>query len=976
MSQVAESGFFQFLQKLGYSPARNNSGRFVHTLEINQGQKAEIEFIDASQKEDFKTKLFEEHQRLWNSNRTNAFILVGETESLVFNPKIKPNRSSPLRGAIETFNVGVRTEIDNKTIEWLSKQQINSGYFFEFVREKFKRNQEEEVDKDLLLNLIALRMDLVGEGDFSNAADLLILRCLFLKYLEDRGIYRDGYVSDVLSDGQPSSLLRAFEAVGRINGDIFKNERLSESDFSTAQMRCLHRFFNSDYRSGQGTLFPYQFQYIPIQLISHVYEAFLSDSKRHGKGIYYTPQFIVRFILEETLSPILKNDQDVSVMDPACGSGAFLVESFRKIVRAKGAAQDFEAKKKILTHQIFGIDNDAQALQIATFSLYLALLEGLDAAFIRQQIENHAPILPSLIGGNLLHGNTLTDDNLFEGKTFGCIVGNPPWGSVPEDDNPEHELERKVIGGKNKAGLNPNFKNVSLFQRSQAFVFRASKWLKPNGLVGFIVNNSNFLNENAEPFRRDLLEKYRLLNFYELSHLNPILFKKQTIGVVKGEKIEVGATEPAVFLVFSNSEIQNNQIKYIAPRLTSLSSFLNLVHFTQRDVRIVPQSIFLENDLAWKILVNGDWDDFKLIHQKIVERDQDIEIECKSGFQPKKEMALKGEPDFRTLIKSDDINAYFVREELGKFNWNQTLHRKREAKIFEGSKIILAVRPKPVDNLRLRCVTIKDNQIFTDDVLGAFLKKRNNSITNLAPYLGILNSSFSGYFSYLIATQWGKGDLKRAKLRTKEIEALPLPELGDNDPRLISLTEAVQEMERLKKDPFHQETNVLQETIDELVFDLYGLLEFEKETVREFYDIHVNRKDAQVTERDLARYAQKFKSVFELMLADHLTLCCEYKISRQFGAFVCFKIEKKDSNVTDIKRSSLEDETVFHAVKQAQLLEAYGSNRLNELPTRIYTPERFFLIKSHFFKDWTVRQAIEDANEEVKTMIQETSKTK
>ncbi|MBK8566082.1 MAG: hypothetical protein IPN76_22750 [Saprospiraceae bacterium] len=145
-----------------------------------------------------------------------------------------------------------------------------------------------------------------------------------------------------------------------------------------------------------------------------------------------------------------------------------------------------------------------------------------------------------------------------------------------------------------------------------------------------------------------------------------------------------------------------------------------------------------------------------------------------------------------------------------------------------------------------------------------------------------------------------------------------------------------------------------------------------KKPFREFYDIHVHRKDAQVTERDLEAYAQKFKSVFELMLAEHLTLCCEYKVSRQFGAFVCFRIVEKGSKVAAIKRSSIEDSTVFHAIKQTQLEDAYGSNRLNELPTRIYTSECFYLIKSHFFKDWTVRQAIADANEEVKTMIQET----
>lgn len=975
MLGINESGFTQFLRKLGFSPTGNEAGRFVYSVEINQNQKVEIEFVYAPGNANFETKIYEEHSRIWNSNSASAFILVSENESFVINPKVKPDESSTLRGKIESFEAGINTEIDHKTLEWLSCQQINAGYFFEFVHEKIKRNREQEVDKDLLLNLIALRLDLTSEDGSQTVADLLILRCLFLKYLEDRGIYPLGYVSGVLSDGLPTALLGAFDAVGRINGDIFKNEPLSEADFSRDQMLYLYRFFTSDYRSGQGTLFPYQFQYIPIQLISHVYEAFLSDSKRHGKGIYYTPQFIVRFMLEETLSPVLAKNMGVSVLDPACGSGAFLVESFRKIVQTKQVEKDFEAKKAILVHQIFGIDNDAEALRIATFSLYLALLEDLDAEFIRQQIEDNAPILPSLIGKNLLHGNTLTDDHLFEDKVFGCIVGNPPWGSVPEDDEPEHKNERRAIGSKGIAGGKPEYQSVSTFQRSQAFIFRVSKWLDTDALAGLIVNNSNFLNENALLFRRSLLEKYRLISFYELSHLNPILFKKKAIGIVNGEKIEVGATEPAVFLVFSNAILTGNKTRYIAPRLTVLSKHLNLVHFTQRDVRHVPQSVLIENDLAWKVLVNGNWEDLTLIRQKMNEWNPKIEIQCKVGFEAKIDMEMIGEPDFRPMIKSADFDSFYIKSPLSLFNWNQTLRRKPEPFLFEGNRILVAVRPKPEDRLRLRCVRIRGNEVFTVEAFGIFLKKDNKPVANLAPYLGIFNSSFGGYFSYLIATQWGKGDLKRAKLRTKEIEAFPIPAFPENDSRMLQLTEAVLEMERRKRDPFDHQIEGLQKQIDELVFDLYELLDFEKETVREFYDVNVLRKNDQATEQDLADYALKFKSVFELVLAEHLEMHCEYKVSSQFGAFICFKIGGKGSNSSTIKRSRLEDEAVFHVIKQAQLVEAFSSNRLNELPTRIYTPECFFLVKSHFFKDWTIRQAIEDANEEVKTMLQETQTT-
>jgi hypothetical protein len=370
------------------------------------------------------------------------------------------------------------------------------------------------------------------------------------------------------------------------------------------------------------------------------------------------------------------------------------------------------------------------------------------------------------------------------------------------------------------------------------------------------------------------------------------------------------------------------------------------------------------------VLVNGSWDDFLLIKQKIVERDSSLKLDCKSGFQPKKNMSPTGPPWLRPLVEPSDFDAYFVKTDLGSFNWNQNL-RRRPDRIFEGNRIIVAVRPTGEDQYRLRCARISGSEVFKHDILCVTAQKNDHPINDYTTLLGILNSSFTGYFTYLTSTQWGKGDLKRSTLRNKELEQIPIPPLTENDPRVSALAEAVAEMERRKRDPFDIHLESLQAQIDQLVFEIYGLLEFEKAIIGEFYDLNVHRKDALVTDHDLMIYTEKFKSVFELVLAEHLTLCCEYKISRQFGAFVCFSIQEQNALATAIRPSSMSDEMIFDAIKQAQLIEAYGSNRLNELPTRVYTSERFFLIKSHFFRDWTVRQAIEDANEEVKTLMQE-----
>lgn len=131
-----ESRFHRFLTELGFSPARSEAERFVYSFSINQNQQSDIEFVYAPQNADFKTKVFEEHRRIWNSNYANAFVLVSDSETIVINPKVKPDVSKPLRGKIDSFNAGIRTEIDPQTLELLSRQQINAGYFFDFVRVK------------------------------------------------------------------------------------------------------------------------------------------------------------------------------------------------------------------------------------------------------------------------------------------------------------------------------------------------------------------------------------------------------------------------------------------------------------------------------------------------------------------------------------------------------------------------------------------------------------------------------------------------------------------------------------------------------------------------------------------------------------------------------------------------------------------------------------------------------------------------
>ncbi len=958
--------FERFLMALGYPEELldNNKKENVFTYRIDicdpditdlPLNRVDLDYVYTPTEE----SIFETHANYWNQNSVNAFVAISDDNCYIINAREKPDEENPLskKIKIKTFNYGVNSVgFEKDKLREISKDAVDSTYFFDFVSKNQKTTHE--VDKDLLLNLIALRNDLEHEGN-EKIAYSLILKCLFIKYLEDREIYERNYLLDILRSGKPGELINAFNEIKKINGDIFKQDKIGETAITPGYMGKLAIFFSCDYRSRQRKLFPYRFDKIPIQLISNVYEAFLRSEEKRGKGIYYTPSFIVGFMLSHTLKEKLKRNPGVTVLDPACGSGAFLVESFKMIIEALPQKPDFKEKQKILENQLFGIDRDAHSLEIAAFSLYLVLLETESPEFIRDQIKHAHPILPSLIGKTLVRGNALVDDEIFKGKTFDCIAANPPWGSVPADEDPENIEEREAIGTKGCAGTKPEYVNVSDYERSQAFLLRAGHWGAGETIFSMVVKNAIFLNEKAEAFRKELLKKYSLSYFYELSSLNKILFKKRSIGKIAGKEIEIGAAEPCAILVFSNPGAQANTFNYVAPKLTGFSEKFQLIHFSQKDVTRISQAAFLEDDIIWRVLVKGSMDDYKLI-KKIAHQNRTLKITCSRGFEAKQNMKpTKIEAWDRVLIKSQDFDRYHIKRQLGTFNWNQRLRRRREEDLYRGSRILIAYRPIPRDQLKLRCIYTNEEKVFRNDIL-CF---KSEEITNYLPYLAILNSSFAGYYLFKISAQWD-GGIKREALRTYDLKSFPFPEISDSDIRISRLIALVNQVELFRKN--ERDASELEKEIDELVFDLYGLLEFEKEIIREFYQINVERKKDVVRPGDIQNYVDRFRQNFNLFLDTNYRLNAYYSVSPHMGAAVCFQIVNKEDFIRDIPPQNIR---LLDIVKKSQLQQSFTSRMVNEEKVKIYDENKFYMVKSNYFKDWTERQALKDANEEIGLLL-------
>ena len=901
--------------------------------------------------------IFTVHQKFWNKNNYSIFIAVSTEKTYVINAKQKPNKDSPLASqvVIKSFDYGVNTEgYDKEEVKKITKEYIDSTYFFNFVIKLTANKRNFEVDKHLLLNLIALRNDLLKINNDDNTIHLLILRSLFIKYLEDKGIYPNDYWTGILEAKSPVKILNAFNEVRKINGDIF-DEELSVSKIRVEYIEKLYLFFTSDYRSGQKSLFPYQFDKIPIQLISHVYEAFLKSKEKKGKGIYYTPAFVVNFMLSHTLPEKLAKNNKVTILDPAVGSGAFLVESLKKIFQ-HNPELSYEQKKNVLENQLYGIDNDSKALQIAAFSLYLTLIETEDSEFIREQIKNAHPILPSLIGNSLICANALIDD-VFPDKTFDCIVSNPPWGAV--GSTKESQKERAAIHTKGKEGTKPEYRNVADYERSQAFLLRVKKWSNENTILSLIVKNSMFLNDNSKAFRKELLKTYQINNFYELSNYNKVLFKKKTYGK-KPQQIELGASEPSVILIFELPKNEKHVMRYIAPKLNGFSENFQLIHYTQKDINEVEQTKFIEDDLLWRVLVNGDFETYNLIKEVKNKFEGETIVESGRGFEPKKEEKLLGGPEHKNWLDIDCFSRYKIFS-VKSYNWNQEFRNKRD-NIFESQSIIFPRRPLMKDNFKLRAVIAKRGSVFKDNIVFLKIIEDNKYIQNYMPYLGIINSSFYGFVLFIISIQWNKGEEKRASIRISDINNIPIP--NSSYPILNKINNYVTSIYS------STETNYnIENKIDELVFDLYNLKEYQKEIIREFYQIRVERAGNRlkyVYRKDIVTYIEEFAKSFNLMLEKGKKLVGKYNISANVGAVVGFTIVDENDEYSPKEDKTLE---ILHFVKKKQITQAERDKILNEDKVKIYDNEFMYIIKSNLFKDWTVRQAMRDAKEEIGLIV-------
>jgi len=475
-------------------------------------------------------------------------------EALLNNSLNKYVEQLPKKKGLKQLKLlGDNTErIDSRFLEMLDTHRATLA--------KAIKSENSSFDGDILTELVQRILD-----------RLVFIRFLEDKLIEPRYIISElGLKKDIWSDFISES--RRLDSI--YNGIVFKKNEILDSE----KFRIDKDLFASvcEDISHKNTIF--DFNLIPIHILGSIYERFLGkrieatakrvsieskDKVRKSSGIYYTPEDVVNFIVDETLSPLVKNKtpsqvDKLKIIDIACGSGSFLLGVYDYLIRfytkyynenpskaKKGDLVDredgfhlsFSKKRDILINNVFGVDIDSQAVEVAQLSLYLKLLAEETPASARNfQMEFHQTLLPTL-NKNIICGNSLIGSNIFSSSLFpsdqektlnpfdfnigfadiiknggfDLVLGNPPYLNV--DD----EWGKKDV---RLTYLKENYPHIYNDKTDILFYFFAKAAELSKDQVGFIVSRAYLQAFKADKLRHFLASKFPTLKIYDFQNYN------------------------------------------------------------------------------------------------------------------------------------------------------------------------------------------------------------------------------------------------------------------------------------------------------------------------------------------------------------------------------------------------------------------------------------------------------------------------
>ena len=538
-------------------------------------------------------------------------VLTNFRQLAIYDGKIAPERSD--KASIARLKFYTLDEFENNWDEiaaLISREAVLKGAFDRFAAAKTKRGtapvdvaflREIEGWREALARDIAAK-NAIGQTELNLAVGRLIDRIIFLRICEENGV-EPGAPLMALKSGPnlyPRLLALFYKANERYNSGLFHFDARDKRGEAPDEITPALTVSNATIKSILARLFypetPYAFDVLPLDILGQIYERFLGkiivlDGKsarveekpevRKAGGVYYTPSYIVSYIIAQTVGKLLETRaptdvEKIKICDPACGSGSFLLGAYDYLLKwhlqwyldndpqiwakkpnpplyqiiapdSSHAHYRLTARerKRIVLDHIYGVDLDAQAVEVTKLSLALKVLEGETAENIDNALKNHNERgLPDL-GANIKCGNSLIGPDFYNPKDpdewarrnalsdqerarindfdwraqfsavfkaggFDVAVGNPPY--VQSRSGQLAELDKSYFEEK--------FETAEYQLNLYAlFLEQGIKLLRRGGLLGFIVPNYWLSTEYDTRLREFLFRKNQvreLINVYKV----------------------------------------------------------------------------------------------------------------------------------------------------------------------------------------------------------------------------------------------------------------------------------------------------------------------------------------------------------------------------------------------------------------------------------------------------------------------------
>jgi len=777
-------------------------------------------------------------------------------------------QEKPLQQTFWSFTKPENYISEFQNLLYLSKENFESGATLQKAEDLGRLKKRMAIDKVLLEDLIHMRKLIVEDiGKNYSKYDLnekeeivqrIIDRLIFIRRSEDIGINPNNIslneVRELPHDDAYPKLKQIFRKYNDVyNSGLFAIEVDNDCDKIELNGAIIKNLVKCLYESKDGQYF-YNFDWIDADVLGQVYEQYLGklleqlttgktklrDGQAHKKdqGIYYTPTFIVDYIVKNTLGELFQDKKikvkGLKVLDPACGSGSFLIKAFDYLYENLYTSDDakqykldsqgaYSIKTEILKKNIYGVDLDNKAVEITKLNLLLKAAEK-DRK------------LPEEVDLHIKHGNSLIDEEsitpqafkweekfsdliqfdknkeLIKGYGFDIIIGNPPYGAQLTAN------EKKFLSG--KAMLVPDFETADYF------IHIAIKYTKENGFISFIIPNTILVNLNAKKFRQYLLDKTYIVNIVDLSKIKVFSDPSVRACILVLKKSEKkGKTHFLQLNKFEKfEEVLSMETKELQQKIDNWLTLFDNDDLNNKIITKIKSNSILLGDLTESSQGLIPYDKYRG-HSEQTIKNRIWHADFKKDKTYKKE------------LRGGDVTRYGLQWN-GKqwISYGDWLAAPRKPKFFTVPRLL--IREITSDRDGTLYATFTDSEYYNNPAIINVIQR--DSSLNLKYVLGIINSKLIAFYNYSTSPKAKKGLFP--KILVNDVRNLPIANASGN--KKIELIELVDRM-MLLNDRLIQlgEKNTLQtkelkdvinttdNKINKLIYELYNLTNKEIELI-------------------------------------------------------------------------------------------------------------------------------------------------